>query len=427
MTVPDPTITALTRLIAAFHGTEPGAVDELIADEFVLHPNALLPAGARGPAGLVAAYAELRAALPDARLLPDHLISDGSTAVAHVVLQGSNLATGSALDTRMLCFWRFAGARAVEAWWYPDTEAVRRGLDQPAAARHRPLSGQEEQVRQLVGRILNEYFNEGRVDVIPELFHPDFTIYAADGSVMHGHEGAAAYVTAEKAAFPDLYWRQEELMVDGDRATLFFTGYGTFLGEWMGIPPNGRAFTWVGNATFYVRDGKVWQDKLVWESMRFMQQLGALPEPQAQQVDAATAARAVEDLHRFANTGGHEQAPALTELVAPAALGHPGGRPDVVALYGTEQFRSWFDELSTALPDLNVTIEQTVVQDNLVAVRWTATASQRGSYQGAQPSDDPVELTGASLCRVDGDGRVAQVWFVPDTAAIDSLTSLQAA
>lgn len=422
----DPTLTALTRLIAAFHGTEAGAVDELIADEFVLHPNALLPAGARGPAGIAAAYAELRAALPDARLLLDHLTSDGSTAVAHLVLQGSNPTTGGTLDTRMLCFWRFDGARAVEAWWYPDTRAVRRGFERPAA-RHRPLSAQEERVRQLVGRILNEYFNEGSLDVIPELFHPDFTIYAADGSVMYGHEGAAAYVTAEKAAFPDLYWRQEELMVDGDRATLFFTGYGTFLGEWMGIPPNGRAFTWVGNATFYVRDGKVWQDRLIWESARFMQQLGVLPEPELPQVDAASAVRVVEALHRFANKGGGEEVPALTELVAPAVLGHPGGRPDVVTLYGTEQFRSWFDELCTALPDLNVTIEQTVVHDNLVAVRWSATASHRGPYRGVQPSGDPLELTGASLCRVDSDGRVAQVWFVPDTAALDRWTGLQAA
>jgi predicted ester cyclase len=410
----------IRRLAMAFNTSNYPAVDDLVADDFVLHPNMMVPNGVRGPEGFKQLCVDILAAMPDAYHPVDHLIGEGDLVAIHLIFTGTFKnaynglqPTNDRVTFGMLNFWRVENGKAVEAWWYMDTLEVQQQLGLMPANKppRRPLSEEEQANVALVGRILNDYFNEGRLDVIPELFHPNFTIYAADGSIIHGHEGAEFYVKAERAAFPDLYWIQEDLVVDGDKAILYFTGYGTFTGEWMGIPPNNKPIKWVGNALFRIENGKVVEDRLIWESLRFLQQLGAIPTPEVKH-DPEKNKEVVHTIHLSWNE--ENRGKSIDHLLAPNWTLHPGAAPNLIMLYGIDQFKNWAGGFLKVMPDFKATIHATVAEGDLVAIRWTVTGTHQGEYNGAQPTGKPIEATGASLWRVNEAGQNDAIWFVMD-------------
>ncbi len=410
----------IRRLAMAFNKADYDAIDDLVSKDFVLHPNPMLPNAVHGASGFKQVCKDVRSAMPDAYHPIDHLLGEGDLVVIHLIFQGTFVnpyngvpATGQRVAYGMVNFWRVVNGKAVESWWYMDSLDLEQQLgilpvEKPAK---RALSAEEEANKAIVMRVLNEYFNQFRVDVIPELFDPNFIIYAADGSTIHGHEGAAFYVNAEKAAFPDLYWLQEDLVVDGDKAVLFFTGYGTFTGEWFGIKPNNQPIKWVGNAMFVIKDGKVVEDRLIWESLRFLQQLGALPVPEAK-TDPAANKQVVHTIHLSWNE--ENRGKSIDHLLADNWVMHPSAQPNQISLYGVDQFKKWAAGFLTVMPDFRATIHATVAEGDLVAIRWTVTGTHKGEYLGAKPTGKAIEVTGASMWRVNEQGQNTDIWFVMD-------------
>lgn len=74
---------------------------------------------------------------------------------------------------------------------------------------------------------------------------------------------------------------------------------------------------------------------------------------------------------------------AFSEVVAPDAIDHdpaPGQVP------GPEGFEHFFRELRTAFPDLQVTAEQVVADEDHIALAYTITSTQQGPFLGFPPS-----------------------------------------
>ncbi|WP_395680904.1 ester cyclase [Inquilinus sp.] len=79
---------------------------------------------------------------------------------------------------------------------------------------------------------------------------------------------------------------------------------------------------------------------------------------------------------------------------------------------GTDRSREEMKQLCTrlvqAIPDVMITVEEVIADDDRVALRWRA----RGSSPG--PSGPmPVDISGLSLAHIEG-GRVTRVWDVWD-------------
>ncbi|MBI1260002.1 MAG: hypothetical protein GC204_21245 [Chloroflexi bacterium] len=412
--------TVIRRLAMAFNHDDYAVVDELVAENFVLHPNPMVPNGTHGTEGFKNLCKEVRASIPDAYHPVDHLLGQGDLVLIHLIFQGTMAQpyngiqpTGDRIAFGMLNFWRVVDGKAVEAWWYMDSLDLEQqlGILPVEKTEVHKLSAEEEANKAVVMRVLNEYFNDGNLDVIPEIFDPNFIIYAADGSTIHGHEGAAFYVKAERAAFPDLWWLQEDLLVDGDKVVLFFTGYGTFTGPWFGIPPNNQPIKWVGNAMFRIKDGKVVEDRLIWESLRFLQQLGAIPVPEVKS-DLEANKQVVHTIHLSWNEENRSQ--SIDHLLAPNWVMHPSAQPNQISLYGVDQFKNWAAGFLTVMPDFRATIHDTVADGDLVAIRWTVTGTHQGEYMGAKPTGKAIEVTGASMWRVNEQGQNTDIWFVMD-------------
>ena len=71
-----------------------------------------------------------------------------------------------------------------------------------------------------------------------------------------------------------------------------------------------------------------------------------------------------------------------------------------------------------AFPDLRMSVEEMVAEDDKVAVLWTFRGTHTGSgYEGLPPTGTPVELRGITIWRI-LDGRISEEWTTwSDTAA----------
>jgi steroid delta-isomerase-like uncharacterized protein len=67
------------------------------------------------------------------------------------------------------------------------------------------------------------------------------------------------------------------------------------------------------------------------------------------------------------------------------------------------------DDFRAAFPDLRVTVDLIIGEDDFVVGRWTATGTHRGSWGGLKPSGRRVTFSAANIFRFE-DGKVAEVW-----------------
>jgi len=76
---------------------------------------------------------------------------------------------------------------------------------------------------------------------------------------------------------------------------------------------------------------------------------------------------------------------------------------------GPEGFKQLFYAFVNAFPNLRITVEDIICQDNRVVVRCTVKGTHRGYGLGVAPTDKLVEFTGLCLMRIEN-GRIAEVW-----------------
>jgi steroid delta-isomerase-like uncharacterized protein len=64
----------------------------------------------------------------------------------------------------------------------------------------------------------------------------------------------------------------------------------------------------------------------------------------------------------------------------------------------------------TAMPDLKVSVVDSVASGDEVAIRWVAQGTNDGELMGNPPTHRKVEITGMSIDRFDTDGKIAETW-----------------
>lgn len=129
----------------------------------------------------------------------------------------------------------------------------------------------------LIRRIFDEVVNEGRIDRVDDLFHPEFTTETTDGTL--DREGFKDFVRGWRAGFPDLRCEVGDLVEEGDRVAWSVRATGSHTGEFMGIPPTGRPIEFLSLNVGEVRDGVAYRHKVVMDLLGMLVQLGVVPDP----------------------------------------------------------------------------------------------------------------------------------------------------
>jgi len=71
----------------------------------------------------------------------------------------------------------------------------------------------------------------------------------------------------------------------------------------------------------------------------------------------------------------------------------------------------------SALPDLQVTTEDVLEEEDRVALRWKAEGTHHGDLMGLAPTGKRVTLTGIEILRVSG-GKIVERWAEDNGQAV---------
>ena len=131
--------------------------------------------------------------------------------------------------------------------------------------------------KELVRRSVAEFYNRENVEVVDEIYAADFVSHDPTGFKGGGIDDLKQLMENMYTAFPDFHLDIDELTAEEDRVVKRFTIHCTHQGEFMGVPPTGKAITFSGTHTYRVADGKLAEEWVDVNWLGFFQQLGILP------------------------------------------------------------------------------------------------------------------------------------------------------
>ena len=131
--------------------------------------------------------------------------------------------------------------------------------------------------RLVIERYFNQLFNQGQVELVPELLHPDY-VNGSPGSadLPRGREGVAIVVKALRTAFPDLHYEIEDMVIGADAVAVRTTLRGTHRGDFFGLPPTGKSVEVSQMTIEHFKDGKIVAHHRVTDELALQRQLGVV-------------------------------------------------------------------------------------------------------------------------------------------------------
>ena len=101
----------------------------------------------------------------------------------------------------------------------------------------------------------------------------------------------------------------------------------------------------------------------------------------------------------------------VDEIYAPDYVGHDPAMPEDVR--GVDGAREFYSMYTSAFPDVEITIEDQLAEEDTVATLWTGRGTHQGELMGVPPSGNRVEVMGVTVGRIEG-GKIVEEWDVYD-------------
>ncbi len=97
----------------------------------------------------------------------------------------------------------------------------------------------------------------------------------------------------------------------------------------------------------------------------------------------------------------------VDEVYAPELVRHDCGQPDDIV--GLENIKNYLKNFFNAFPDLNITVDETIVEGNKLVQRWTLTGTNTGSMAEMPPSGKNVRVSGVSIVHL-VNRKAVEIW-----------------
>lgn len=134
-----------------------------------------------------------------------------------------------------------------------------------------------EENKAVYRRFVEEIINQGKHDLVYELYSPDYVDHNAPPGIPPGLEGVKGIFALFRTGFPDVHFTINRLVGEGDKVATWVTGHGTNTGPFLGNPPSGKEATWSSFGIFRVKDGKIVEHWGIPDLVGLLQQIGAIP------------------------------------------------------------------------------------------------------------------------------------------------------
>ncbi|HEY6396358.1 MAG TPA: ester cyclase [Solirubrobacteraceae bacterium] len=156
-----------------------------------------------------------------------------------------------------------------------SSDVKTRADDAPAA------TGGPADLAEASRRLLEETFNEGKLELIDQLVAPGAINHdPATPPRMRGLSGPERFkrtVTMYRAAFPDVRITVDDVIAADDKVVVRWHSEGTHRGALEGLAPTGAHGSVTGIAIDQWKDGKVVEAWTEWDNLGLARQLGAVP------------------------------------------------------------------------------------------------------------------------------------------------------
>lgn len=122
----------------------------------------------------------------------------------------------------------------------------------------------------------------------------------------------------------------------------------------------------------------------------------------------------IETQQKFGEAINTGQLEKFRELMTANVLDHdpaPNQGP------GPEGFIKFFTMFRTAFPDLQVSVEHMVADDESVSIAYTVTGTHQGDFMGIAPTNKSIKARGVQIARFE-DGKIAERWGSSDELGI---------
>lgn len=134
----------------------------------------------------------------------------------------------------------------------------------------------EDKMR-LMERFLT-FINTANPEMANELIHPEAIFYVPDNpEPMRGPGGYMAIVGMMRGAFPDVQWKIDDSVMDGEKVAVRFTMSGTHENAFFGIPATGKKFEVKAMNFYRFENGQIVEEYGMPDMFGLLRQLGVVP------------------------------------------------------------------------------------------------------------------------------------------------------
>jgi steroid delta-isomerase-like uncharacterized protein len=109
----------------------------------------------------------------------------------------------------------------------------------------------------------------------------------------------------------------------------------------------------------------------------------------------------------FEEVWNQQNEAAIDELFS--ADGKCYGFPDAESAISREEFKTTYRVFCGAFPDLKVTLEDVIAEDDRVAIRWKTSMTHTGDHLGFAATGKTCSLTGVSIIQI-ARGQIIDGW-----------------
>ena len=120
---------------------------------------------------------------------------------------------------------------------------------------------------------LYEADNQKDLSILDEVISPDFYDPSFN---LRGVEGYKQFETDFFRGFPDWIETIEDIIAEGDKVWVRFTGTGTHKGEWRGLAPTGKKVTFKAVQMWRIVNRKVVSKDSIIDLLEALNQLGVI-------------------------------------------------------------------------------------------------------------------------------------------------------
>lgn len=126
----------------------------------------------------------------------------------------------------------------------------------------------------IVRRFVDDVLNQGRLDALADLIHPDYRYEGPDGAVLHGPGQLEQLVAGFRAGFSDFHATITSEVEAGERVAMTMTLTGTHDGEFEGLPPTGASMTLPIAVFTRIEGERIVEDREFYDTATMLSQLG---------------------------------------------------------------------------------------------------------------------------------------------------------